>query len=94
MRHDSIVHAGGRTKHTTKYIPVEVSPGKRKRVDRTPEPDLLLPDIAPEPADVDMDTSSQPFDSTEEGFTFDEGHPADTGPRAARESVSMNYFLG
>ncbi|KAJ6585954.1 hypothetical protein B0H19DRAFT_1250699 [Mycena capillaripes] len=86
MRHDSVVHAGGRTKHTTKYIPVNVSPGKRKRHDRTPEPDLLLPDIAPESVPFNINTSSGTFESTEEGFAFDEGHPIDSGPRAARES--------
>ncbi|KAF7340931.1 hypothetical protein MSAN_02078100 [Mycena sanguinolenta] len=84
MRYDSAVRVGNRTKHSTRYIQVEASPGKRQR-QHSPEPDLLVPDIAPDGGDFG-DSAQQEFHPLEEGFAFDEGHPVDSGPRGARES--------
>ncbi|KAJ6448830.1 hypothetical protein C8R45DRAFT_1132718 [Mycena sanguinolenta] len=84
MRYDSAVRVGNRTKHSSRYIQVEASPGKRERR-HTPEPDLLVPDIAPDTGDFG-DSAEQDFHPFEEGFAFDEGHPVDAGPPEARES--------
>ncbi|KAJ6488184.1 hypothetical protein C8R47DRAFT_978857 [Mycena vitilis] len=86
MRYDSHVQAAGRVKRTTGYIAVNASPGKRKRTTRSPEPDLLLPDVAPDPVPFDPDTDAH-FLPREGGFAFDDGHPVDTGPRDPRDSV-------
>lgn len=87
MRYDSTVQIGGRIKHTTRYLPVGASPRKRKREDG-PTHDYLLPDVAPDPPFFHSGMSSDDFASMENDFAFDEGHPVDTGPREARESVS------
>ncbi|KAF7360930.1 CxC2 domain-containing protein [Mycena sanguinolenta] len=83
MRHDSIVKVGNRTKHATRYVQVEASPGKRQRI-HSPEPDLLVPDIAPPTAN--LEDFVEDLRVLEEGFAFDEGHPVDSGPRGVRES--------
>ncbi|KAJ7928222.1 hypothetical protein B0H13DRAFT_2549726 [Mycena leptocephala] len=83
MRHDSTVQVGGRVRHSTWYITVEASPGKRKR-NHTPEPDYLVPDVAQD--FEDFGTSSSEVVPSEDFFAFDEGHPVETGPRQARES--------
>jgi hypothetical protein len=90
MRYDSTVQVGGRTRHSTRYIQVDASPGKRKRdVNHVLHPDYLLPDVAPDPQYFDeFGMSLQDLVQTEDGFAFDEGHPVDPGPRDARESVS------
>ncbi|KAJ7024514.1 hypothetical protein C8F04DRAFT_1270212 [Mycena alexandri] len=85
MRNNETVRTGGRVRHTTSYVPIEVSPGKRHR-DRSPIPDdLLYPDIAPEPLEVPDWGNYTPVVG-EDGFTFDDGHPVDKGPRALRKS--------
>ncbi|KAF7377333.1 CxC2 domain-containing protein [Mycena sanguinolenta] len=83
MRHDSIVKVGNRTKHATRYVQVEASPGKRQRV-HSPEHDFLIPDIAP--PTTNLEQLAEDLQALEEGFAFDEGHPVDSGPRGARES--------
>jgi hypothetical protein len=45
MHHDSTIQVGGQVRHSTQYITVEASPGKRKR-NCVPEPDYLVPDVA------------------------------------------------
>ncbi|KAF7364546.1 hypothetical protein MVEN_00323600 [Mycena venus] len=88
MRYDSTVRVGNRTKHTTSYVTVDASPGKRKcDHQREPDTDFLFPDVAPDPGPYDdVDLSTREFVPTEEGFAFDEGHPVDTGPRESRAS--------
>ncbi|KAJ6494502.1 hypothetical protein C8R45DRAFT_1135355 [Mycena sanguinolenta] len=81
MRYDSAVRIGNRTKHSTRYIEVDASPGKRQHR-HSPEPDFLVPDIAPDAAESTMED----FQPLEDSFAFDEGHPVDSGPRDARPS--------
>ncbi|KAJ6447694.1 hypothetical protein C8R45DRAFT_948402 [Mycena sanguinolenta] len=81
MRYNSTVRIGNRTKHSTRYIAVDASPGKRQHR-HTPEPDFLVPDIAPDA----VDSTTEEFHPPEDSFAFDEGHPIDSGPRDARPS--------
>jgi hypothetical protein len=95
MRYNSTVQVGGRTRtrHSTQYIQVDASPGKRKRDNRVPHPDYLLPDVAPDEPFDDFGMSLQDSVQTEEGFAFDEGHPVEPGPRETRDSVSFVPFI-
>jgi hypothetical protein len=93
MRHDSTVQVRGQVRHSTRYITVEASPGKRKW-NHAPEPDYLVLDVAPDSGPFeDFGTSSLEFIPSEDIFAFDEGHPVETGPREARESVGFLRFL-
>ncbi|KAJ7032307.1 hypothetical protein C8F04DRAFT_1262054 [Mycena alexandri] len=85
MRNDETVMAGGRFKHNSRYIEVEASPGKLQR-NRSPAPDVLYPDVAPDPGFETPDWRPNTSSLGEDGFTFDDGHPVDTGPRDARKS--------
>ncbi|KAJ7024119.1 hypothetical protein C8F04DRAFT_1192750 [Mycena alexandri] len=85
MRNDETVMVGGRIKHNSWYIDVEGSPGKLPR-DWTPAPDLLYPDVAPDPGFEVPDWIPGTSSVGEAGFAFDDGHPVDAGPREARKS--------
>ncbi|KAF7341809.1 CxC2 domain-containing protein [Mycena sanguinolenta] len=84
MRYDSTVRVGNRTKHSSRYIQVDASPGKQQRR-HSPEPDLLVPDVALDVGDFG-ESATLDFRPLEDNFAFDEGHPLDSGPRSIRES--------
>ncbi|KAF7345236.1 CxC2 domain-containing protein [Mycena sanguinolenta] len=83
MWYNSTVRVGNRTKHSSRYIQVDASPGKRQRR-HSPEPDLLVPDVAPDVGDFG-ESATLDFRPLEDNFAFDEGHPLDSGPRSIRE---------
>ncbi|KAJ7033272.1 hypothetical protein C8F04DRAFT_1396133 [Mycena alexandri] len=86
MRHDDTILVGGKTKTRTRYIPVQASPSKNRR-DRSPSPDFLYPDVAPDDMPFELpDWRAQSSSGEEGGFTFDDGHPVDKGPQDAQKS--------
>ncbi|KAJ7434289.1 hypothetical protein FB451DRAFT_1468738 [Mycena latifolia] len=78
MGHEVSFQAAGRTVHATRFVNIAGSPRKRM-----PQEDLLLPDVAPEATD---DYDGRDDFVPGESFAFDDGHPADKGPRDLRDS--------
>lgn len=84
MRHESALRVDGRTKHSAKLVDIQASPEKR----RPPQRDLLYDDV-PNDYDPGEYRGGEEGFIPEGGFTFDDGHPVDKGPRDLRESVCI-----
>ncbi|KAJ7030155.1 hypothetical protein C8F04DRAFT_1187110 [Mycena alexandri] len=85
MRHNESIMTGGKMRTRTCFLPVEVSPKKGRR-EHSPAPDFLYPDVAPAPERFADNWDPQGDSVGENGFTFDDGHPVQKGPREARKS--------
>jgi hypothetical protein len=99
-RQEGLYHRGirtdaeGCTQVSTTMLTVLASPTKKKVL---PQRNLLEDDDALPTAGWDNGSpSEQPFPfALEDSFAFDEGHPVDVLPRAARESVRFcsEFFI-
>ncbi|KAJ7699410.1 hypothetical protein B0H16DRAFT_1749444 [Mycena metata] len=85
MRHDESIITGGKMRTRTRFLPVEASPKKGRR-EHSPAPDFLYPDVAPAPERFADNWDPHGDSVGEDGFTFDDGHPVEKGPREARKS--------